>query len=129
MKTTPSTKPTNNKSNLKEAFALWNSNSKGGDPYLTGKTSDEQPIKLVAFFNTVKKNPKQPDIQVYVKTEKGKERIQVASLWETTSKAGKQYLSGSTNDNEKIIGFFNKDTQDDKYPFIRVYYKEQDVKE
>ena len=114
---------------LKEAFALWEQTSKDKKTeYLTGKTSDDKPMRLVAFYNPVKKNPNQPDITVYEKVEKGKEANQVASLWENTSKAGKAYLSGNTNDNEKIIGFYNDNTQDGKYPYIRVYYKDDNEK-
>lgn len=111
---------------LKECFALWEQTSKDGKTeYLTGKTSDDKPMRLIAFYNGVKKNPKQPDITVYEKVEKGKEANQVASLWENTSKSGKAYLSGSTNDNEKIIAFYNDNTQDGKYPYIRAYYKDE----
>ena len=56
---TSSTKTT--KSNLKEVFALWEA-KKGDKVYYTGKTSDDKPIRLVAFINEVKKNPNQPDI-------------------------------------------------------------------
>lgn len=116
---------TNTKSELKEAFALWKQVAKDGKTtYLTGKTSDDQPMRLVAYYNSVKKNPKQPDITVYEKVEKGKDRNQVASLWETTSKSGKKYMTGSTNDNEKLVAFYNVNTQDGKYPTIRVYYKD-----
>lgn len=125
MKSVTAKPATNNKSELKEAFALWNQESKDGKTeYLTGKTSDDQPLRLVAFYNSVKKNPKQPDITVYEKVEKGKERNQVASLWESTSKSGKTYLTGSTNDNEKLVGFYNDNTQNGKYPMIRVYFKD-----
>ena len=114
-------KTSNTKSDLQEAFALWEA-KKSEKTYYTGKTSDEKPVRLVAFINEVKKNPNQPDIQVYEQAEKGQEKTQVASLWENTSKAGKQYLSGQDNEKKKLVGFFNKDTKDGKYPTIRVYY-------
>ena len=111
------------KSNLKEAFALWETKAKEGDKvYFTGKTSDEKPVRLVAFINETKKNEKQPDIQVYEQAEKGKEKPQVASLWHNKSKAGKDYFSGLDNEGKKLVGFVNSDTQDGKYPSIRVYY-------
>lgn len=120
---------------LKECFALWEQTSKDKKTeYLSGKTSGDDPMRLVAFYNNVKKNPNQPDITVYEKiqiVENGKKRDeqnQVASLWVNTSKAGKSYLSGKTNDNEKIIGFYNDNTQDGKYPYIRVYYKDDSEK-
>ena len=117
------TKTTTNKSDLKECFALWE-NSKGDMVYYTGKTAGDKPIRLVAFINTVKKNPNQPDIQVYEQADKGKEKTQVASLWENKSKAGKSYLGGEDNEKQKLVGFFNDKTQDGKYPAIRVYYSE-----
>lgn len=120
MKTTLTT---NSKSDLKECFALWE-NTKGKKVYYTGKTSGDKPIRLVAFINEIKKNPNQPDIQVYEQAEKGQEKNQVASLWENKSKAGKAYLSGQDNEKQKLVGFFNDDTKDGKYPAIRVYYSD-----
>lgn len=120
MKTSSTTQ--NTKSNLTEVFALWEANGKSDKTYYTGKTSGNDPIRLVGFINEVKKNPNQPDIQVYEQAEKGKEKNQVASLWENTSKGGKQYLSGQDNEKKKLVGFFNKNTQGGKYPAIRVYY-------
>ena len=114
---------TNTKSNLKEVFALWES-KKGEKLYYTGKTSGDNPIRLVAFINEIKKNPNQPDIQVYEQAEKGQEKTQVASLWENKSKAGKAYLGGQDNEKKKLVGFFNDKTGDGKYPSIRVYYSE-----
>lgn len=116
--------PTTN-NELKQMFALWDAESKDGKTaYYTGKSNDGK-IRLVAFINSQKKNPKQPDIDIYEQPEKGKKaENQVASLWENTSKAGKRYLSGSTNENEKIIAFYNDDTQGGKYPSIRAYYKD-----
>lgn len=112
-----------NKFNLEEVFALWE-NKKGDKVYYTGKTSSDKPIRLVAFINEVKKNPNQPDIQVYEQVEKGKEKPNVASLWENKSKAGKCYLGGQDNEGKKIVGFFNDNTQNGKYPAIRVYYSD-----
>lgn len=121
---TSNTKATKNvKSDLKECFALWE-NKKPNITYYTGKTSGDEPVRLVAFINEVKKNPNQPDIQVYEQAEKGQEKTQVASLWENKSKAGKSYLSGQDNEKNKLVGFFNDDTKDGKYPAIRVYYSD-----
>ena len=109
------------KEQLKEAFALWE-NKKGDTIYYTGKTSGDNSVRVVAFLNYTKKNPKEPDIRVYEQVEKGKKKPELASLWESKSKAGKAYLSGTTNDNEKLVAFINDDTQDGKYPAIRVYF-------
>ena len=118
-----STSKTNNKFNLKEAFALWQQ-KKGDTVYFTGKTAGEAPVSLVAFINEVKKNPNQPDIQVYEQAEKGKKKNQVASLWLNESKAHKKYFSGLDNEQVKLVGFVNEDTQNGKYPSIRVYYSD-----
>lgn len=120
---TSNNKTTTSNSDLKECFALWE-NSKGDMVYYTGKTASDKPTRLVAFINTVKKNPNQPDIQVYEQAEKGKEKNQVASLWENKSKAGKPYLGGEDNEKQKLVGFFNDKTQGGKYPAIRVYYSD-----
>lgn len=113
---------------LKEAFALWE-NKKGEMVYYSGKTSEEAvrsfPTRLVAFINTVKKNPNSPDITVYVSADKDSKepRKEHASLWQSTSKAGKVYYTGSTSDKKKLVAFVNGDTQDGKYPAIRAYFK------
>lgn len=122
MKTSSTTN--NTKSNLEEVFALWE-NHKVNKVYYTGKTAGEKPIRLVAFINDVKKNPNQPDLQVYEQVEKGKEKPQVASLWNNKSKAGKQYLSGEDNEKKKLVAFYNENTQNGKYPAIRVYYSDK----
>ena len=117
------TSTTKSTTELKECFALWE-NKKGDMVYYTGKTSGDKPVRLVAFINEVKKNPNQPDINVYEQVEKGKEKPQVASLWENKSKAGKSYLGGQDNEKNKLVGFFNEDTKGGKYPAIRVYYSD-----
>lgn len=117
------TSTNNNKSELKECLALWE-NKKSDKLYYTGKTSGDKPVRLVAFVNVVKKNPNQPDIQIYEQADKGQEKTQVASLWENKSKAGKIYLGGEDNEKKKLVGFYNDNTQDGKYPSIRVYYSD-----
>lgn len=117
------TSTNNTKSNLDEAFALWET-KKGDTVYMTGKTAGDKPVRLVAFINEEKKNPKQPDIQVYIQANKGVKKTQVASLWLNKSKAGKDYFSGQDNENKKLVGFVNDDTQGGKYPSLRVYFSE-----
>ena len=121
MKTSSTTK--NTKSDLQEVLALWE-NKKGDTVYYTGKTAGDKPIRIVAFVNTTKKNPNQPDIQIYEQVEKGEERPQIASLWQNKSKSGKIYYGGQDNENKKLVGFINADTKDGKYPSIRVYYSD-----
>ena len=115
------TSATTTKQQLKEAFALWENKGDKG-VYYSGKTSGDKPTRIVAFVTTVKKNPNQADIQVYEQVEKGKEKPQLASLWQNKSKAGKVYYSGLTNEKERLVAFINEDTQGGKYPSIRVYY-------
>ena len=125
MQTTKSAPATNNK-DLKEAFALWEKKGAKG-VYYSGKTSDPEPVNIVGFITTEKKNEKQPDLRVYVSTDKDAEKIELAALWKQESKAGKTYYSGYSNEKEKLIAFINGDTKDGKYPSIRVYFK-QDTK-
>lgn len=112
--------------NLKECFILWKNKAKSGLDYLSGKTVDETQVKLIAYYNTNKKNPNEPDIRVYSKNEEGKKDIEVASLWETIGRSDKRYLTGSTNEKEKLVGWYSK-LDDEKQPYIRVYYKEDDT--
>ena len=122
MQTSKSTKNIN--SDLREAFALWEK-KKGDRVYYTGKTAGDDPINLVAFVNTNKKTEKQPDINIYESGEKDDKKPELATMWKNTSKAGKTYYSGYTNDKEKLIGFINGNTAEGKYPAIRVYYKDE----
>ena len=108
---------------LTEAFVLWKNESKNGVEYLSGKTSDEK-IKLVAYFNARKNNPKEPDIRIYEIDPDGSQGLEVASLWESISKNEKRYLTGMTNDKERLIAFYNNLEENPNRPYIRAYYKE-----
>lgn len=107
---------------LKEAFVLWKKTSVNGLVYFKGNTEDKK-TKLIAYTNTMKTNPEQPDIRVYVLDSEGNKGIEVASLWENIGReSGKRYLNGKTNENENLRGFYAKE-DDDKKPYIRVYYR------
>jgi hypothetical protein len=113
---------------LKEAFVLWRKQSKVGKDYLTGFVSKDQNVKLVGYFNTDKKNPKEPDVRVYqsIKNEDGtysKSEKEVASLWIETSKNENQYYTGLTDENERLIAFVG-DVNKELRPYIRAYFKE-----
>ena len=111
--------------NLTEAFVLWKNKSKNNVEYLSGKLSDEgSNVKLVGYFNTRKKNPKGPDIRIYDIDSDGSQGIEVCSLWENISKGEKRYLTGTTNDQEKIIAFYNNLEENPNRPYIRAYYKQ-----
>lgn len=99
---------------MEQAFALWKNKGKNGKAYFTGG-------KLIAFYNTMKKNPKEPDLRVYKQTEKGVELGEpITSLWCNISKGGKKYLSGKY-DGKKVVGFINEKATE-KQPYISVYY-------
>lgn len=111
---------------LEECFVLWKKDAKTGLNYLTGSTPKDKDGKvemyLKGFFNPKKKNPKEPDIRVYTQGEDGKDE-EVATLWDKVSKKDKRYLSGKTNENEYLIGFYNEG-EESKQPYVRVYYQE-----
>lgn len=108
---------------LKEAFVLWKNKSSKGNDYLSGFTAGEEQTKLIGYFNTNKKNPKEPDVRVYSVKEDGSQDIEVASLWANVSKNDNKYLTGSTNEKENLVAFYGKENEE-KRPYIRVYYKE-----
>lgn len=118
------TKEVVNDFNLTEAFVLWKRKAKSGNDYLSGYVRKGDDVTyLVGYFNSNKKNPKEPDIRVYVQVD-GEQDIECASLWENISESkNTRYLTGSTNDNEKIVAFYGKQ-EDEKRPYIRAYYKE-----
>ena len=109
---------------LPEAFVLWENTSKAGMKYLSGNTSEELHTKLVGFYNTNKKNPKEPDIRIYDIDSEGNQGNEVCSLWENISKNETRYLTGSTNEQEKIIAFYNNVEENPSRPYIRAYYKQ-----
>lgn len=126
MKTTISKETKNNTKegkDLRELATLWNHESDNGVKYLSGTLSEEfQFNKVIAFYNTTKKNEKEPDIRVYSVNDENKKEVEIISLWIQESKENKKYYSGLTNDKEKVIAFIsNKD--DIKVPYIKVYFK------
>ena len=124
--TKPESKEVVNEFKLQEAFVLWKNKSKSGNDYLKGSTPTDKDGKktgLIAYFNSNKKNPKEPDIRVYSLVD-GEQDIEVASLWESVSEGkGTRYLTGTTNDKEKLVAFYGKENQEMR-PYIRAYYKE-----
>lgn len=120
---TSNTKETKKGANeLTEAFALWLHKSKANNEYLSGLTTAENgDVRLVGYFNTNKKNPKEPDIRVYSLNYEGNQDLEIADLWENVSKQDTRYLSGTTNDKEKLVGFYG-DKKEEKRPYIRVYF-------
>lgn len=112
---------------LKEAFVLWKNVSKAGKEYVSGFVNEDETFRLIGYFNTDKKNPKEPDMRVYqsIKNEDGtysKSEKEVASLWTNTDKNEKKYVTGTTDEHEKLVGWFGQENQE-KRPFLRVYYE------
>lgn len=107
---------------LKEAFALWLHTSKAGNEYLSGSCDESiGNTKVVGYFNSMKKNPKEPDIRVYSLDAEGNQDKEIADLWQNTSKNDSVYLSGTSDENEKLVGFYG-DKKEEKRPYIRVYF-------
>lgn len=109
--------------NLKEAFALWKTESKTGKNYLTGHDLNKNSLIGFTTNNFTKKSENQPDVKVYYTKEDGSLDGEACALWINTSKNGKIYLSGYTNDKENIIAFYG-DGKNEKAPFIKAYFKE-----
>jgi hypothetical protein len=120
LKTTQTVKEEKKEFDLKEAFVLWKNVAKSGKEYLAGFVNNEEKTKLKGFFNTDKKNPKEPDIRVY--TEVNDKLVEVASLWTNVDKKEQKYVTGTTDENEKLVGWFGKENQEMR-PFVRVYYE------
>lgn len=104
-----------------QVLALWKHKAKSGSEYFSGK--DDAGNQFTGFYNTNKKNPKEPDIRIYKNGEEGKtEKDVFLSLWCNVSKNGKKYLSGKL-DGKRVIGFIRK-TDNEKQPYVSVYYSE-----
>jgi len=110
-------------SELTESFALWLNKSKAGNEYLTGKLNEKLGSgKLVGYFNTNKKNPKEPDIRIYTLDTENKNDKEIADLWDSVSETtGNEYLTGTSDEQERLIGFYGE--KNAKTPYIRVYFK------
>ena len=105
---------------MKEVFALWKKESKNGTPYFSGKT--EEGAYITGFFNTNKKNPKEPDLRVYLNTDDGIEKDPLISMWCNVAKSGRKYLTGKLGD-LRIVGFIS-DGKNDKAPYVKCYVSE-----
>lgn len=109
---------------MKDVMSLWFHTSEKGSEYLTGNLSNElDGLKVTGFFNKEKKNDKEPDIRIYLLNDEGKTDHVIVSLWNQVSKANTNYLSGMTDEKEKVIAFINEDNKDSNKPYIRVYFK------
>lgn len=62
------------------------------------------------------------------KMEDKKERTELVAMWLNTSKAGNEYLSGKSEDDKKVVGFFNTKGNDNA-PDIRVMWAGDELEE
>ena len=120
MRTTKTTEETKEKFDLQEAFVLWRKESKD-IVYYTGYDLNKN--NMVCFENTKKNSEKEPDFRVYYQNKEGKrEDKSCCGLWYSISKKGNKFLTGVTNENEKIIAFLGE-IEKEKRPFITAYFK------
>ena len=112
------------KKTMKQVLALWKRKSKNGKVYFSGKVEDgtfTNDFYVTAFYNTDKKNLKEPDLKIYARDDEGNlSKEPVLSLWCNATKNGKKVLSGKL-DGKRVIGFIKADA-DEKHPYITVYY-------
>ena len=110
------------KKTLQGVCALWKRTSTNGKTYFSGQTEDKQSF-LTAFYNTAKKNLKEPDLRIYTRDSEGNlSKEPFLSLWCNATKKGKKILSGKLGD-KKVVGFIKADATE-KQPYISVYFEE-----
>ncbi len=128
--TTKQTTKTGSKKEFKmnQIATLWINKSKKGLIYLSGTLTSGH--KIIGYFNTSKKNLKEPDIRFYDVNEDGTiERESSFALWVNTSKNNKKYATGKMGET-KITGFFNsKTTIGGKVPYLNIYESQEYKKE
>lgn len=116
------------KKTLKKVLALWKRTSKNGKAYFSGKVDDgtfENDFNVTAFYNTDKKNLKEPDLKIYARDDEGNlSKEPLLSLWCNPTKNGKKVLSGKL-DGKRVVGFINEKASE-KQPYISVYYSNDD---
>lgn len=110
---------------LKEVFAMWRQKSKAGKTYFNG--TDKEGNKFVGYYNTNKEQPKDPDIRIYRKNEKGDiEKHPYCVLWSNVSENNNKYLSGKI-DGKRVVGFINtRATSENKVPYFSVYWSDSE---
>lgn len=116
------------KKQRKSIIALWKKRSKDGKKtYFTGKMEDgtnENEFYLTAFYNTDKKNLKEPDMRVYARDDEGNlSKEPILSLWCNATKNGKKVLSGKI-DGKRVIGFINQNAKENQ-PYISIYWSDE----
>ena len=122
-KATKEVKETKKEFKLESIFSMWRNVSKQGKVYFSGQFDGK---KIRGFYNTDKKNPKEPDFRVYALDEKGDiEKDEIVSLWCNVSKKNKRYLSGKI-DGQRVIGFINEKSKENPIvPYFTLYWSDQ----
>lgn len=112
------------KKKLEGVCALWKRKSKDGKKvYFSGCTEDRK-TQLTGFYNTEKKNMKEPDLRIFTRDEEGKLSPEpFVSLWCNSTKKGKKILSGKI-DGKRVVGFINEKGSE-KAPYISVYWSDE----
>lgn len=110
------------KSELQECVVLWLRESKAGKQYLAGHDFNNN--NVLAYFNETT-NEKQPFIRVFALDENNKKSDEIITLWRATSLKGENYLSGYTDEQEKVIGFYTNNKENEKLPYVRIYFKDE----
>ena len=112
------------KTNREQVCALWKKQSKDGKKvYFSGKVEATGEF-LTGFYNTNKKNMKEPDLRVYLRDDKGNlSKETFLDLWCNPTKSGKKILSGKL-DGKRIVGFINEKASE-KQPYISVYVSDE----
>ena len=120
---------------LQPIFSLWRRKSKDGKKtYFSGKTTAGEYV--VGFYNTKRKNPKEPDLRVYFQTDNTESGFIPGvsfSIWHNANdKTGKEYFSGVYQNEQnkngvesyKIVGFKSK-SKNEKAPELNFYIREE----
>lgn len=118
------------KKKLQRVCALWKTTSKDGKKtYFSGKVDDgtfENECYVTGFYNTEKKNLKEPDLRIYARDDEGNlSKEPFLSLWCNATKNGKKILSGKLN-GKRVIGFIKADATE-KQPYISIYYSDEET--
>ena len=104
---------------MEQVCALWKQTSKSGNEYFSGKL--EHGTKVNGFYNTDKKNPKEPDLRIYpVGEDKKMAKEPVISMWVNVSKTKSKYLTGKLGE-KRVVGFISK-SENEKAPYLNIYF-------
>ena len=117
------------KNSLKQVLALWKREGKKGTSYFSGKVDDgtfENDFKVTAFYNTEKKNLKEPDLKIYARDDEGNlSKEPMLSLWCNPTKDGKKKILSGKLDGKRVVGFINENATE-KQPYISVYFSDDE---